>query len=115
MASDLTILSVPLPPPAETPIHTNAPNTRPVGTALGAVAPQNATFELAPGLGILVIQFRNEVGQLVDSIPTAAQLAAYRHGTAAGLPTAGGRAGNGTGAESPEAAAPAPSRDSKRG
>ena len=115
MASDLSILSVPLPALAETPTSANTPNTQPVGSALGAMAPQSATFELAPGLGILVIQFRNEAGQLVDSIPTAAQLAAYRHGTAAAPPVAGGRASNSAGAESPAAAASSSSRGGKRG
>jgi hypothetical protein len=87
MPGDFTIrLSAGAPPiepaaPASTP--DNAPdNTRntPVGSALASVVPVNATLALDPEVGVVVIEFRNEVGTVVSSIPSAQQLTAYRDG-----------------------------------
>ncbi len=108
MPSDFTIrLSGSAPPvaPADVPEHA-ADNTRPdntkntpVGSALAAVVPVNATLALDPQAGVVVIEFRNEAGDVVSSIPTAQQLTAYRDGASS---------------QAAPAPAPAPSKNGER-
>ncbi len=80
MPGDLTIQpSSPLPPVQPTPQDTKLPAMAapPVGPALAAVVPQIPSIALDPEKGIVVIDFRNDAGTIVNSIPSARQLAAY--------------------------------------
>jgi hypothetical protein len=45
----------------------------------------NPSLVLDPSLGLVVIEFRNNAGDVVNSIPSARQLAAYRQN---GVPSA---------------------------
>lgn len=79
MPSDLTIGPT-LPPPVQpTPAETTSRTvpTPPVGAALAAVVPQIPSIALDAEKGVVVIDFRNDAGAIVNSIPTAQQLAAY--------------------------------------
>lgn len=58
-----------------------APPPAPSATPLA-----NPSLVLDPGLGLVVIEFRNNAGTVVNSIPSARQLEAYR---ANGVPSAG--------------------------
>lgn len=81
MPNDLTIRLSLITPPVEPAPQANATETdkeTPVGSALASVVPVNATLALDPAAGVLVIELRNEVGDIVSSIPTAQQLTAYR-------------------------------------
>jgi hypothetical protein len=77
MPNDLTIRPAPGVPPVQPP---NSPVAKdaPAGPALTAVVPVTPILTLNPESGIVVVDFRNETGQVVSSIPTAQQLAAYR-------------------------------------
>jgi hypothetical protein len=77
MPSDLRIGAGPFVPPPE-PKATVHGTTPPVGTALAAVVPQNPSLTINPESGVVVIDFRNDAGKVINSIPTAQQLAAYR-------------------------------------
>ncbi|MGH7104403.1 MAG: hypothetical protein ACREFJ_18635 [Acetobacteraceae bacterium] len=68
------------PPVAET----RPPPVRltPVGPALAAVVPQIPSVALNSEKGVVVIDFRNDAGTLVNSIPSAQQLATYGAGPA---------------------------------
>lgn len=81
MPNDFTIGSLPSLPPAHTPpvAETRPPPVRltPVGPALAAVVPQIPSVALNSEKGVVVIDFRNDAGKLVNSIPSAEQLATY--------------------------------------
>lgn len=86
-----------LPPVHPPPVQETKPSSvgvTPVGPALTAVVPQIPSVALNPEKGVVVIDFRNDAGKLVNSIPSAQQLATY----GAGLPPL------------PVSAAPAPSQ-----
>ncbi len=64
-------------------------NANPTGVGSSQVAAQsdqgaaaspipNPTLQLNPGLGLVVIQFRNETGAVTTSIPSERQLQAYQ-------------------------------------
>jgi hypothetical protein len=80
MPSDLTIHPAASAAAAAQP---EPPNTKdlPVGAALTAAVPVIPTLTVNPETGIVVIDFRNEAGEIVSSIPTAEQLSAYREAT----------------------------------
>ena len=80
MPSDLTIHPAASAAAAAQP---EPPNTKdlPVGAALTPAMPVIPTLTLNPETGIVVIDLRNEAGEIVSSIPTAQQLSAYRDGT----------------------------------
>ena len=78
MPNDWTIagVSTPAGPPLATPAQAKAGATiEPMG---GGSALPNPTLQLDPSLGIVVIEFRNNAGQIANSIPTQQQLEAYR-------------------------------------
>jgi len=78
MPGDLTIRPLsPLPPAQPAPSKAPVVPTPPVGAALAAVVPQVPSIALNAEKGVVVIDFRNEAGTIVNSIPTARQLAAY--------------------------------------
>ncbi len=80
MPGDLTIQpSSPLPSAQPAPQNTKPPTVAapPVGPALAAVVPQIPSIALDPEKGVVVIDFRNDAGTIVNSIPSARQLAAY--------------------------------------
>jgi hypothetical protein len=56
-----------------------APAVRPVATA-GPSSPAmpNPALRLDPGLGLVVLQFRDDRGEIVATLPTERELAAYR-------------------------------------
>ncbi len=55
------------------------PPTPPVPTAPGPVQPYtNPSLRLDPGLGLVVIEFRNDAGAVTRSIPSKQQIEAYR-------------------------------------
>jgi hypothetical protein len=76
----------PLPPGAHTTreIAANTTDTTPAGAAPSslAVAPgqqfPNPRLRLDPGLGMVVIEFRDDGGEVTNSIPSQRQLDAYR-------------------------------------
>lgn len=80
MPSDLTIHSAASAAAAAQPEPPGTKNL-PVGAALTPVIPVTPTLTVNPETGIVVIDFRNEAGEIVSSIPTAQQLSAYREGT----------------------------------
>jgi hypothetical protein len=78
MPNDWTIagVSAPAGPPVADPPQAKAGTTiEPPG---GGSALPNPTLLLDPSLGIVVIEFRHNVGQVANSIPTQQQLQAYR-------------------------------------
>jgi len=77
MPSDLTIHA------AASAAAAAQPDTKdlPVGAALTPAMPVMPTLTVNSETGIVVIDFRNEAGEIVSSIPTAQQLSAYRDGT----------------------------------
>lgn len=80
MPSDLTVQPTSLPrpvQPAPQDAKVRAAATPPVGAALAAVVPQIPSIALDAEKGVVVIDFRNDAGTVVNSIPTAQQLAAY--------------------------------------
>jgi hypothetical protein len=83
MPSDLTIHPAATTAAAAQPEPPEPPNTKdlPVGAALTAAIPVMPTLTVNPETGIVVIDFRNEAGEIVSSIPTAQQLSAYREAT----------------------------------
>jgi hypothetical protein len=80
MPSDLTIHPTASAAAAAQP---EPPNTKdlPVGAALTPAMAVMPTLTVNPETGIVVIDFRNEAGEIVSSIPTAEQLSAYREAT----------------------------------
>ncbi|MGH7119247.1 MAG: hypothetical protein ACREFP_09725 [Acetobacteraceae bacterium] len=79
MPNDLTIRPT-LPPAVQpAPLDTKLPAVPPppVGAALAAVVPQIPSIALDAEKGVVVIDFRNDAGAIINSIPTAQQLAAY--------------------------------------
>jgi hypothetical protein len=44
--------------------------------------PTSGQIQLTPGFSVVVLQLLNEQGNVVATVPTAQQLAAYRNGTA---------------------------------
>lgn len=81
MPSDLTIRPLSSLPPAQpSPLqNTKLPPAEvpPVGAALAAMVPQIPSIALNAEKGLVVIDFRNDAGTIVNSIPSAQQLAAY--------------------------------------
>ena len=78
MPNDWTIAGVG--PPAG-PSVTEPPQAKPGATIEptgGGSALPNPTLRLDPSLGIVVIEFRNNAGEVANSIPTQQQLEAYR-------------------------------------
>ena len=78
MPNDWTIAGVGAPagpPVSELSQAKSGATVEPAGT--GSALP-NPTLRLDPSLGIVVIEFLNNAGQVANSIPTQQQLAAYR-------------------------------------
>ena len=74
-------------PPAVTEVPASAPVGRPRRRSVPAAAPAapsptaaagNPSLRLDPGLGLVVIEFRDTAGVVTGTIPTAQQLQAYR-------------------------------------
>ncbi|MDA8048623.1 MAG: hypothetical protein M0002_01185 [Rhodospirillales bacterium] len=76
MPSELAIPPMSSVPPAE-PSMTPDRKVAPEGAALAAMVPQIPSVVLNPEKGVVVIDFRNDAGAVINSIPTAQQLAAY--------------------------------------
>jgi len=79
MPSDITPLGL----GASDPLRTVTRPPAPVGATLPAVsmaatAAPNPTLRLDSGLGMVVIEFRNAAGEVVASLPTPREIAAYR-------------------------------------
>ncbi|MGH7086311.1 MAG: hypothetical protein ACREFN_15125 [Acetobacteraceae bacterium] len=75
----------PMPPPRTPPVAEPKPppvRLTPIGPALAAVVPQIPSVALNSEKGVVVIDFRNDAGKLVNSIPSAQQLATYGAGPA---------------------------------
>jgi hypothetical protein len=115
MPSDLRIGSGPFVPPTKPKPAENG-KIVPVGTALTAMVPQNPSLAINPESGVVVIEFRNDAGKVVNSIPTAQQLAAYRRGGGTEAPSHPAPAAPGNAADTAPAsgAVPQASPDTRR-
>jgi hypothetical protein len=60
------------------PIEQSVKTVVPVASVLAAQPVANPTVRLDPTLGLVVIEFHDDSGKLVISIPSQTQLAAYR-------------------------------------
>ncbi len=84
-----SVRQAPVPPQGGArPLETNASPISPASPAAAApvtdpsVEPASAPAALAPGFTVVVLELRNEQGQIITTVPNAQQLAAYRNGTA---------------------------------
>lgn len=65
--------------PVASPEAPKAPAVDPVATAApSSPAMPNPALRLDPGLGLVVLQFRDDQGEVVATLPTERELAAYR-------------------------------------
>ncbi|MGH7071044.1 MAG: hypothetical protein ACREFO_13675 [Acetobacteraceae bacterium] len=99
-----------LPPVHPPPVQETKPSSvgvTPVGPALAAVVPQIPSVALNPEKGVVVIDFRNDAGKLVNSIPSAEQLATYGAGPPP-LPVFATPAASRPDAQKPPSTPPAP-------
>lgn len=101
------------PPPAQE-TRPSSLGLTPVGPALAAVVPQIPSVALNPEKGVVVIDFRNDAGKLVNSIPSAEQLATYGAGPPP-LPVSATPAATRPDTEKPAARPPAPSSGKAEG
>jgi hypothetical protein len=110
MPTDLTISSAGAPVASPDRARSSQPAASATFKAIApGPPPPSPTLRFDPSLGILVIEFHNDAGQVSNSIPTQRQLEAYRTRADAGpqwapqpFPT-DGQAASGT----PETASPA--------
>jgi hypothetical protein len=89
MIDPAVIPRIPL-PLASRPAQEIAPATPPPAvSAPEAVTPLNPNMRIDPALGIVVIEFRDNSGDLSNSFPTPRELKAYHEAAQAGLPLPG--------------------------
>ncbi len=109
MIDPAVIPRIPL-PPASRPAQEVAPATPPPAvSAPETVTPLNPTMRIDPALGIVVIEFRDNSGDLSNSFPTQRELKAYHDAAQAGLPIPGATGADPAAPTAAPAAAPAAS------
>lgn len=119
MASDLSVPRVGAPAAAvepgrvrgagQAPRNVVAPTDLPSGVGDGGKPMPNPTLRLDPGLALVVIEFRDGDGKVRETIPTEAQLEAYRasqRASSAPVPLPGQAETQGGTANSTQAAKP---------
>jgi len=89
MPNDLTIsgAGTPIAPPDRARSYEPAPTTTDLPKPSGSgPPPPSPTLRFDASLGILVIEFHNDAGQVANTIPTQRQLDAYRSRAESGAP-----------------------------
>lgn len=89
MPHDISPLGPVAPDPLRTVTRPPAPAVEGRPGAVAITAAPNPTLRLDSGLGMVVIEFRGASGEVVASLPTPREIAAYRMAAITNAPSAG--------------------------